>query len=224
MHADLPPSLNWIHPSPTTKVERILCLSELSGTLDYVGDMGQGIPAAEQAVSLARCFYGADTRHPVTALCLTALGYHVKNRDHGEALGLHREALVMRTEVLGKRHTEVALSLQQCGISLMGLARYDEAEDMFTQSLAIRVDSLGEAHPLVANTQRQFADLYRAWGKGAQSMHHLRILLSIAPQIGWAPGHKKLRAAGRDLADLLREGGGDEGEAAALEEKYVNVA
>ncbi|KAG1675144.1 hypothetical protein FOA52_003367 [Chlamydomonas sp. UWO 241] len=204
------------------KVERILCLCELSGSLDYMGNMEQGISATEQAVSLARSFYGAKTSNMVTVLCLTTLGDHVKNRDHTNALALYMEALSMRKEVLGLRHTKVAMSLQQCGMSLRGLQRYDEAEEMLNQSLAIRVDALGEYHPLVANSQRQLADLYRACGKNEQSQQCLRRLLSIAPQIGWGPGHKKVQAAARDLADLVRKDE-DENEAAALEAKYVNV-
>eukprot|EP00955_Chlamydomonas_euryale_P103909 365531-Chlamydomonas_euryale.AAC.14 len=117
-------------------------------------------------------------------------------------------------KVLGKRHTEVALSLQQCGISLLGLGRHADAEAKLLESLSIRVSALGENHNLVANTQRQLADLYRAWARPSDAARHLRKMLSIGDALGWAPGHKKLTAAARDLAELAPE------EASALATKY----
>eukprot|EP00955_Chlamydomonas_euryale_P033310 347502-Chlamydomonas_euryale.AAC.2 len=78
-------------------------------------------PTAPQ-VERAYAFYGRETAHPVTALALTTLGYHVKNRQpacdgregdegdkgdegdegdkshegHKQALRLHEKALEMR--------------------------------------------------------------------------------------------------------------------------------
>ena len=47
-----------------------------------MGDMTQGMPIAQEALTKAQAFYGEDTSHPVTALCLTTYGYYLKGNGN----------------------------------------------------------------------------------------------------------------------------------------------
>lgn len=95
---------------------------------------------------MSESFFGG-VEHPVTALCLTALGYYLKGKGetrsatastfsadasldaraaldasaeyHKQAISCHTKARNMRITVLGRDHLEVALSEQQRGISFM---------------------------------------------------------------------------------------------------------
>jgi hypothetical protein len=49
----------------------------LTGALDYAGQKEEGCKKGEEAVSKARRVFTND--HPITAMCLGALGYNLRN-------------------------------------------------------------------------------------------------------------------------------------------------
>lgn len=120
-------------------VENVLALAEYSGTLDYDGKADEGIEHGRAAVEAAEKLLGSTLAHPYTALALTSLGYNVKakamkaaednNTDeavalHEQAIQYHSKAYDYRRQVLGRKHVEVAMSLQQQSISqLVGAVR-----------------------------------------------------------------------------------------------------
>ncbi|GAX81826.1 hypothetical protein CEUSTIGMA_g9254.t1 [Chlamydomonas eustigma] len=203
-----------------SKAELILDLAELAGTLDYLQDVHQGEPVAEEAVSLSREFYGNNVSHPTTAMCLTTQACFYKQKgDHMRAKEVHLEALQMRAAVLGESHMEVAFSLQQAAISTIELGEYQEAEEALSKSLLIRTTALvGGIHPCIFSTHATFADLFLKQGAGEKAEFHLRFCLSLGETLKWPKlRNKKLKKVATFLVNLLKARKGDEDlKAAAL--------
>ncbi|GAX76561.1 hypothetical protein CEUSTIGMA_g4007.t1 [Chlamydomonas eustigma] len=202
------------------KLELILVLAELAGTLDYQGKTEEGGPIADLAVSKAREYYGKDKSHPVTALCLTTEGYYLKAKGlFSEAKAVHREAYDMRVEVFGKSHLDVAVSLQQMAISMIELGEYDKAKTSLMESLSIRQDALGLKHAFIFNTYRQLADLHLKLELTEDAESYLRKCKEVGDSLEWSRTHKKKLAAIKDLIKILKAKGAAE-EATALEGEF----
>lgn len=70
--------------------------------------------------------------------------------DYDEAGRMHEEALALRREMLGSRHTLVATSLLNLSAIRRAAGAYDEAEALLTECIEIRRELLGDEHPHVA--------------------------------------------------------------------------
>ncbi|KAJ9512957.1 hypothetical protein QJQ45_029090 [Haematococcus lacustris] len=176
--------------SREVRLEQVLQLAELSGTLDYAGQHQEGYDQGCRAVRGAEQLLGR-LPHPVTALALGALGYNCRMLGKlEEARENHSKALRMREEVLGRRHLETSMSLNQVALTRMDLAKQalaravdgkgggDEAHqrharDLLVQaemelkeSLDIRKAGLGPHQPLVANTLRNLWQVQLLAAKG----------------------------------------------------------
>ncbi|KAJ9512694.1 hypothetical protein QJQ45_018809 [Haematococcus lacustris] len=176
--------------SREVRLEQVLQLAELSGTLDYAGQHQEGYDQGCRAVRGAEQLLGR-LPHPVTALALGALGYNCRMLGKlEEAREHHSKALRMREEVLGRRHLETSMSLNQVALTRMDLAKQalaravdgkgavDEAHqrharDLLVQaemelmeSLDIRKAGLGPHQPLVANTLRNLWQVQLLAAKG----------------------------------------------------------
>ena len=60
-----------------------------------------------------------------------------------------RQVLGMRERTLGPDHLEVAASLNNIAVLLKMMSRYEEAEQLYKRSIAIKEKALGPAHPQV---------------------------------------------------------------------------
>ena len=79
-----------------------------------MGDVTQGLPIAQEALTKAQAFYGEDTSHPVTALCLTTYGYHLKGMANTFNSTI-QEAQVRRSGAAGRARDAMAGLLQGGG-------------------------------------------------------------------------------------------------------------
>jgi len=67
---------------------------------------------------------------------------------HGDkSVPLFEEAVEVKSETLGPGHPEVAISLDELGIQLFALERYDEALVTFQKSQTILANFYGQGHP-----------------------------------------------------------------------------
>ncbi len=73
--------------------------------------------------------------------------------------------LFIKTDILGKDHPAVAVSLTGLGLLYYSQGKYVEAEPLFKRSLAIREEVLGKDHPDVATSLNNLAELYYSQGK-----------------------------------------------------------
>jgi tetratricopeptide (TPR) repeat protein len=64
-----------------------------------------------------------------------------------EAIPLFEEAVTVKSSAFGSDHPEVAISLDELGIQLFGIEKYDEALDVFSQSHTILSKWYGPRHP-----------------------------------------------------------------------------
>ncbi len=88
----------------------------------------------------------------------------------------------MRQELLGDRHPDVATSLNNLAALYKSQGRYDAAEPLYQQALALRQDLLGDRHPDVAASLNNLAGLYYSQGRyeAAEPLYQqaLEILMS----------------------------------------------
>ena len=193
--------------SNENKIENILVLAELAGSIDYTGNVALGEPISDEALKQAISFYGKDSPHPVTAMCLTVAGYFKKAKgEHEVAIEFHEKAKSFRVVALGKSHVDVANSIQQAAISKVALGLYQEAEDDLKESERIRKAALDPTNFLIFNTHRELAALYKAWGDASKEEEQLRLMVEVGEQC-WKRGHKKPLQAARQLVELLKAQG-----------------
>ncbi|MEM7351390.1 MAG: tetratricopeptide repeat protein [Acidobacteriota bacterium] len=90
---------------------------------------------------------------PLTrAAVLSSVGRVYRNLGHfGPAQDLLKEALVIRTELLGDEHLDVADSLIELA-ELLTLSHDYDAVSLFEQALRIQESALGTNHPAIART------------------------------------------------------------------------
>jgi hypothetical protein len=62
------------------------------------------------------------------------------------------------------------------GAALTGLGRYDEAEPLLLDGLAILSEDPGALRVVLTNTRRRLADLYAAWGKKTEAAKYVAVL------------------------------------------------
>jgi tetratricopeptide (TPR) repeat protein len=104
------------------------------------------------------------------ARLLNEAGYYLRDRaQYAEAEPLYERALVIREEVLGKRHPDTAQSLNNLAALYDTQGKYAEAEPLYKRALAIREKVQGERHPDTARSLNNLAVLYDTQGKYAEA-------------------------------------------------------
>jgi len=73
---------------------------------------------------------------------------------------MYTRALAMLEKVLGKKHIEVAIVLNDMGLIYNHQSRYSDSEPLLLRSLEIRKELLGPRHPYVAVVQNNLGNLY----------------------------------------------------------------
>jgi tetratricopeptide (TPR) repeat protein len=96
---------------------------------------------------------------------------------------------------------EAARLLNEAGYYLDSRARYAEAEPLYVNALAIRVQQLGGNHPSTANSFNNLAGLYQAQGKYSEAESLLSRALSIREQ-QLGDHHPSTATSLNDLAHL----------------------
>lgn len=174
-------------------LELILDLTELAGTLDYMGRVDEGQPIASQALDCSYALYGLDTKHPVTALCLTTLGYYHKAR------GLKcEESIQQALRELGQGREEMLEEIRR--LEEHRCMHHDQALKCHTQALEIRKATLGEDHLEVSLSLQQAALSQQALNKFPDANASLRRSLSIR-QLSLGPSHFLVTSTHKALAD-----------------------
>ena len=83
---------------------------------------------------------------------------------YAEAVPLARKALATSQAVLGERHPDTALSLNNLAGLLQAQGDYAAAKPLYEQALAIDKEALGEKHPGYATYLNNLASLLKAQG------------------------------------------------------------
>jgi CHAT domain-containing protein/tetratricopeptide (TPR) repeat protein len=102
-----------------------------------------------------------------------------QQRKIAAALPLAQKALEIQKQVLGERHPDYALSLNNLAALYRARGESARAEPLYRQALEIRKQLLGEHHPATATSLNNLALLYRDQGDYARAEPLLRQAVDI---------------------------------------------
>jgi CHAT domain-containing protein/Tfp pilus assembly protein PilF len=100
-----------------------------------------------------------------------------------QALPLAQKALDLRKQVLGERHPDYALSLNNLAALYQAQGEYGKAEPLYRQARDIYKQVLGERHPDYATSLHNLAFLYQAQGKYPKAEPLYRQALDLRKQV-----------------------------------------
>ena len=127
-------------------------------------DLNEAIPIMQSAVAMQQAVWG-DEPYPDYAAALNDLGLMFRDQgDYARSEMLLQESLVMERQLLGAKHSELALMLNNLALVQQQKGNLNEAEATFRQALAMQRELLGATHPDVANTLNNLAFLDSARG------------------------------------------------------------
>ena len=110
-----------------------------------------------------------DMRFSEAASLLSQVGNQLYEQGkYKEAESLCRRALVIREQVLGRDHPEVAQSLNDLAVIYIGWNKHEQVESLCLRALSIQEQALGPDHPDVAITLNDLAMFYHLQGKYEQ--------------------------------------------------------
>ena len=154
------------HPSTLTSMHNLAAVLAHQGGPDNEKDNVKSSEAAEilqRALQLSQQMHGP--RSPPT---LRMMGEQVnvllRQEKYEQAEGLAREVLVLRREVLGAQHPEIAVAMHSLGVVLRKLGKVDEAEALRREEQAFRetdgkeITGLGDGDGLVAMKEGRYKE------------------------------------------------------------------
>jgi CHAT domain-containing protein/Flp pilus assembly protein TadD len=125
---------------------------------------------------------------------------------YDEAVPLAEQALVIRKRVLGDRHSDVAVSLNNLAELHRNQGRYEKAEPLYLESLELLKSLLGNLHPNVATNLNNLALLYASQGRYEKAeplyLESLRLRKSLL-----GDRHPDVAVSLNNLAELYRNQG-----------------
>ncbi len=126
--------------------------------------------------------------------------------QYAQALELFQRSLVIKEQVLGTNHPEVATTLNNLALSYAAQGEYSKAEPLYQRSLALRERVLGANHPDVAQSLNNLALLYRKQGQYSKVEPLYQRSLAILQQTLGA-SHPNVAAVLNNLAGLYQAQG-----------------
>jgi CHAT domain-containing protein/Tfp pilus assembly protein PilF len=140
---------------------------------------------------------------------------------YGEAMPSARRALAIRQAVLGPRHPDTALSLNNLGYLLLAQGDYASARPLYEQALAIYKAVQGERHPDTALSLNNLAYLLYSQGDYAAARPLFEQALAIRKAVQ-GERHPDIAVSLNNLAGLL-DAQGDSASARPLYEQALAI-
>jgi tetratricopeptide (TPR) repeat protein len=146
-----------------------------------------------------------DSSELLKSLESLSLLYYKQGR-YLEAEPLLQKVLILKQQLLGQDHPDVATSLNNLAELYKSQGRYSESETLLVQSLEIRKRLLSEDHPAVANSLSNLAGIYKYQGRYDQAeLLYLQALEITERQLG--TDHPIVAANLNNLAGLYQHQG-----------------
>lgn len=151
------------HPEVQSEMMRVLSLVYAG-----LGEEERGHELAEAALSLQQDLAGGAVTSELANATYALAVLKDDINDANRSRELHEEALAMRRQLYGEMHLDVAQSLNDLGVTLYGMARYDTTAIVWEEALAIR-EALHEGPhrdvaESLANLGAVYGELY--WRQG----------------------------------------------------------
>jgi tetratricopeptide (TPR) repeat protein len=160
------------------------------------------VPSAQLCAALVDN-YGLSS--PEASRLLSQAGYYLTERArHTEAEPLFRRALAMREKLLGRDHTDVAISLNNLAKLLKDTNRLGEAEPLMRRSLEINERTSGSDNPNVATNRNNLALLLKETNRMGEAEPLYRRALEIDER-SYGPDHPDVARDLNNLALLLKD-------------------
>jgi tetratricopeptide (TPR) repeat protein len=102
--------------------------------------------------------------------------------DYQSAEEMHRATLILRRDMLGNKHVEVARTLSELAEDIRKQGRLDEAEPLFAEALAMQRELLGDDNLAVGVTLFRMGMVHNRRRNGAEAELLLREALAIYRQ------------------------------------------
>ena len=111
-------------------------------------------------------------------LNVTGEVYH-RLGEYNQAKELHEKALIIRKEIFGEDHADVATSYNNLALEYKRLGEYNQAKELHEKALIIRKKIFGEDHADVATSYNNLALVYRRLGEynHAKELHEKALII-----------------------------------------------
>ncbi len=137
----------------------------------------------------------------------TGLAELYKNQGrYREAIILYEQIVVVRRELLGDRHPDVASSLNNLASLYGSQGRYEEAKPIYREALQLHRELLGDRHPNVASSLNNLAGLYDSQGRYEEAEPLYREALQLCREL-LGDRHPDVASSLNNLATLYRNQG-----------------
>ena len=143
----------------------------MASCLDALGRTALAREKYEEAASWLRQALTVRTaslgeNHPSTAISYNNLGRALLLRGkHAEAHDLFRQAIAIAGKTLPRDHWHAAGFRSNLGECLMGLERYEAAENELLASHSVLLATFGSRHERTQKTAAKLIELYDVWIK-----------------------------------------------------------
>ena len=166
-------------------------------------DQAEGMYRA--ALGLRRTLWGDMNTNVADSLDLLGHELHSCRGEAVESASLIQQALVIRTNLLGLEHVQVAASLEHLGGVQAYKGELVEAADLFRRALAMRRRLLGDYHAEVVESLTLLADTVRYLGEPVEAEGYAREALAILSRLtANEPASLKVASVQEALAGALR--------------------
>jgi len=175
-------------------------LLQMAGVTVFLGDLRSAERSSRRALSISGGTVGPNDSATAHAhLILGSVQQRQGKFDEAEAE--YRRAWDGYAKSLGPGDPEVAQSIMHVGYVLQNdPRRFDEADSLFHQALAIRRAAFGETHPVVAATLNDIADLRLSRGDTTTALPLARQSFAIAQRV-YGPDHPLMLSAVQQMAN-----------------------
>jgi non-specific serine/threonine protein kinase/serine/threonine-protein kinase len=193
-------------------------LMETMGTVyRSLGLYPQAQDMLEKALRLLRGLHGE--RHLFVADALHNLGIVQSDQSRlDEAGALFREAVDIRTALLGPADPETGRSLNSLASVLWSQGKFAEAEPLFERSLAVKEKALGPDDPALASTLMNLGVLKHSQRKFGEAEAFFKRALAISEK-ALGPDHPDVATMLNNLGSLYE----DQGRRTEAEPVYVRA-
>ncbi|CAH3169896.1 unnamed protein product, partial [Porites lobata] len=103
--------------------------------------------------------------------------------QYSEAKEYYEKGLIIRKEIYGEKHGDVAASYNNLGIVYRNLGQYSEAKEYYEKALIIRKEIYGEKHGNVAASYNNLGIVYRNFGQYSEAKEYCEKALIIRKEI-----------------------------------------
>ena len=141
--------------------------------------------------------------------------------EYNQAIELHRKALLIRNQINGEEHANVATIYSNLALVYTTLNEYNQAKDLNEKALLIRKNLFGEDHADVAITYNNLASVYYALGEYNQAKELHEKALMICKKI-FDEDHADVATSYNNLASVYKSLG-EYNQAKELHEKALII-